>query len=346
MAAPLLFGQVNTPGANWVRQTRPCWISGREPRKDGPLLDQSQAALTALLSSLQALDYRFVAPTPATHARVVARPAKVQARDVRDVFGWSLPFSPELLPSALLAALREGDGVEEEGDLLKSRYRVSSLDGRLFLHSAYPTSDENSVFLGPDSYRFVDFIRAELDRRAEVTRLVDVGAGAGVGGLVAAGLLPGAHVTLLDANPAALRLAAVNARHAGIEAELVEGCGIEDVPESPDLVLANPPYMMDEEGRTYRDGGDLHGARISLDWTLSAARRLAPGGRVLLYTGVAMVAGRDELREALERELPGLGCTVRYREIDPDVFGEELDKAPYRDVERIAAIGAVVEKSR
>jgi methylase of polypeptide subunit release factors len=295
---------------------------------------------------LQALNYRFVAPTPATHARVIARPAQAQARDLRDVFGWSLPFAPDLLPSTMLAALRQAGGVEPAGQLLKSRFRVSSLDGRLFLHSAYPTSDENSVFLGPDSYRFVDFIRAEIDRRAEVTRLVDVGAGAGVGGLIAAALLTGARVTLLDANPAALRLAAVNAHHVGIEAELVEGCGIEDVPESPDLVLANPPYMMDEEGRTYRDGGDLHGARISLDWTLSAARRLAPGGRVLLYTGVAMVGGRDELREALENALPALGCTLRYREIDPDVFGEELDKAPYREVERIAAVGAVVEKPR
>jgi methylase of polypeptide subunit release factors len=187
-------------------------------------------------------------------------------------------------------------------------------------------------------------VKSELASNG-VRRLVDVGAGSGVGGLMAAALLPEAHITLLDANPAALRLAAVNARHAGLTAELVEGCGIEDVPEGPDLVLANPPYMVDAEGRTYRDGGDMHGARISLDWALNAARRLAPGGRVLLYTGVAIVEGRDELREALERELPALGCTLRYRELDPDVFGEELDKPAYADVERIAAIGAVVEKS-
>ncbi len=163
---------------------------------------------------------------------------------------------------------------------------------------------------------------------------------------MAAGLAPGASVTLLDANPQALRLAAVNAHHAGIDAELVEGCGIEEVPAGADLVLANPPYMMDEEGRTYRDGGDMHGARVSLDWTLDAARRLAPGGRVLLYTGVAMVDGRDELREALERELPALGCTLRYRELDPDVFGEELEKPAYSQVERIAAVGAVVRRSQ
>jgi len=53
----------------------------------------------------------------------------------------------------------------------------------------------------------------------------------------------------------------------------------------------------------------------------------------------------DELRAALERELPALGCTLRYRELDPDLFGEELDKPAYADVERIAAVGAVVERS-
>ena len=67
---------------------------------------------------------------------------------------------------------------------------------------------------------------------------------------------------------------------------------------------------------------------------------------MLLYTGVAIVDGRDALCEALERALPDLGCTLRYREIDPDIFGEELEKPPYADVERIAAVGAVVEKAR
>jgi methylase of polypeptide subunit release factors len=314
-------------------------------QRTNTLLDSAQAALAALLSDLQALGYRFIPPTPATHARVIARPDRQVAQSLRDVFGWSLPFSRDLLPPAMLAALEQADAVRAHGDMLKSKLRVASLGDHLFLHSAYPTSEENSVFLGPDSYRFVDFIRGELARDG-ITHLIDVGAGSGVGGLMAAPLAPHARVTLLDANPDALRLATVNAHHAGTDVELVQGCGIEDVPDEADLVLANPPYMVDDAGRTYRDGGDMHGAQASLDWTLSAARRLAPRGRVLLYTGVAMVDGRDALREALERELPALGCILRYRELDPDVFGEELEKPAYAQVERIAAIGAVVERVR
>jgi methylase of polypeptide subunit release factors len=158
-------------------------------------------------------------------------------------------------------------------------------------------------------------------------------------------MLPGARLTLCDINPLALRLARINARHAGLEVETVEG-GIENVRGGFDAAIANPPFMIDEEARPYRDGGDMHGGRISLDWSLEALRRLDPGGRLLLYTGSAIVDGRDELREALEREVAALGGSLRYRELDSDIYGEELEKPAYRDVERIAAVGAVVEAAR
>ncbi|HEY0445097.1 MAG TPA: methyltransferase [Allosphingosinicella sp.] len=308
------------------------------------LTAHAEPALLDLLSALARAGYRFVTPTPATHARVLARPDRGQARDLRDAFGWSLPFAPDLLARDLLGSLEQAGLVVAEGALLRSRVRVASLGERLFVHSAFPTDAEDAVFLGPDSYRFADFVRAELPRAGQVRRLVDVGAGAGVGAIAAAPLLPGARLTLLDVNPLALRFATVNARHAGLRVELVEGEGIEAASGLIDLIIANPPYLMDEGDRTYRHGGDLHGARLSLDWTLAAARRLEPGGRMLLYTGSAIVGGRDALRETLERTLPDLGCTLRYREIDPDVFGEELEKPAYAEVERIAVVGAVVAK--
>jgi hypothetical protein len=65
---------------------------------------------------------------------------------------------------------------------------------------------------------------------------------------------------------------------------------------------------------------------------------------MLLYTGSAIVAGRDGFRAALERSAAALGCTLRYAELDPDIFGELLEEPAYRDVERIAAVGAVLVK--
>jgi predicted RNA methylase len=301
--------------------------------------------LQALLAAAQAHDYHFITVTPETHRRVLARRQGESARDLRDVFGWSMPFDPAVLPAEMWDALQAAGMAEPaEIGLCRSRLRISSAAGTLFLHSAFPTEAADSVFFGPDSYRFIAFIEAELPALGPRRHLVDIGSGSGVGAIAAARLLPGARVTLSDINPFALRLARANSAFAGLEAELVEAPGLEGAPDGFDLVIANPPFVMDEEGRAYRDGGDLHGLRLSLDWAEEAMRRLPAGGAMLLYTGSAIVAGRDGFRHALEESAAALGCTLRYAELDPDIFGELLEEPAYCEVERIAAVGAVLVK--
>ncbi|MET1110609.1 MAG: methyltransferase [Allosphingosinicella sp.] len=301
--------------------------------------------LADLLRALSALDYRFVTVTPETHRRVIERGSGRIARDLRDVFGWNLPFEDGLLPAPVRSALERSGMVASDGRLARSRVRVASVDGRLFLHSAYPTDEADSVFFGPDSYRYVRFLQAAIPRLDATRRLVDIGAGSGVGAIMAAASLPGARLTATDINPLALRFARIGARHAGVELETVETSSLDGIEGPIDLVVANPPFVLDPAKRLYRDGGDMHGARISLDWTLAAARRVEPGGAVLLYTGSAIVAGRDGLREALAAALPGLGFALDYAEIDPDIFGELLGGAGYEEVERVAAVGAVIRKA-
>lgn len=315
--------------------------AGGEPR-----MNEQDQALLDLLDLLRAQDYRFVTITPESHRRVIERGPGAEAGDLRDIFGWSLPFRESLLPGAILDRLRRSGCLVRAGELSKSEVRISSIGGSLFLHSAYPTDEAHSVFLGPDTYRFVSLLEAELPAFAPVGRLVDVGAGAGVGGIVAGRLLAGAKVTLSDVNPDALRFARINAAHAGIAVETREGSGLECVEGAFDLVIANPPFVMDDKGRAYRDGGGMHGAELSLDWMLAAARRIEAGGRILLYTGSPIVAGEDRLRVELESRLPILGCSLEYRELDPDIFGELLSEPQYREVERVAAVAALVCKSR
>jgi methylase of polypeptide subunit release factors len=306
-------------------------------------MDPSDEALLELLAALRAEHYAFTSVTPATHARVVSR--RAEARSLRDVFGWSLPFSAQAIPAGYVDILRRAKALERRGEGFRSTVRVSTLGDELFLHSAYPTSSSDAVFFGPDTYRYAALLGAELPALGPIERIVDIGAGSGAGGIIAAKLAPIGRVTLTDVNPAALRLSAVNSAFAGVDVERVEGPGLDAVKGNVDLVIANPPYVMDEEDRAYRNGGGMHGAQISLDWALAAAERLQPGGCMILYTGVAIIEGEDALRAALEGELPALGCSLRYRELDPDIFGEELDRPAYRDADRIAAVAAVIAKA-
>lgn len=296
-------------------------------------------ALLDLLRRLRESGYVFVTPTPETHARNLHRRRGERARDLRDVFGWNLPFGDDVPGAEILDLLRQADAVERTPDGERSAIRVAGLGENLFLHSSFPTEDEDSVFFGPDSWRFARFIERELRDHCP-RRLVDVGAGSGVGAIVAAGICPDAEVVMTDVNSRALALARVNAQAAGVRAEFVLGDGVEPVRGGFDLALLNPPYIADEGERTYRHGGDLHGAQLAIDLSRSILERLEPGGRLLLYTGAPIVGGRDRLREELGR----LGAELSYREMDPDVFGEELDKPAYRDVERIAVVNAVLTK--
>ena len=297
-------------------------------------------ALLHLLRLLKSRGYQFTTVTPATHARVVARPCG--SPDLRDIFGWNRTFAEADLEPALLDCLTHSDMVERDREELHSGVRVASLGSDLFLHSAFPTSASDAVFFGPDTYRFVRFVREQLEQAGHrSTTVVDMGTGSGAGAIVAAHLLPGARVTAVDVNPAALRLARINAEAGGVAIETVVSSTI---PAGADLVIADPPYIMDTEHRAYRDGGDLLGSQVALDWVRQALQALAPGGSMLLYTGASVVNGNAPLVDALREACAGAGADIQIEETDPDVFGEELDQPAYAKVERIAVICATIRK--
>ena len=306
------------------------------------MLSSEDRSLCELLGELAATGYQFVTPTPETHRRVSSR--RGTARDIRDIFGWSLPFAPATAGERIMSLLDAAGMILRESGGIRSAVRVSSVGDALFLHSAFPTTQADSVFFGPDSYRFIDFLRAELAGSPPVGGLVDIGTGSGVGGIMASMQLKPGKATLIDINPLALRFARINGVHNKVEVETVEGSGVEPVEGPIALAVSNPPYLMDAAGRSYRDGGGMYGAALSLDWAFGTAARLAAGGRFLLYTASAIVEGQDNLRAALTDGLDERRFRLRYRELDPDVFGEQLDEPHYQDVERIAVVGAVIER--
>lgn len=267
-------------------------------------------ALARLAAWLQAQGYAFTTVTPATHQRVNARCQGRPASSVREVFGWSRPFAPGLLPADIVSTL-DGAGLLEPaaGGLLRSAVRFSSLGGRLYAHSAFPTAEEDAVFFGPDTYRFAALIEAELAREplAAGARILDVGCGSGAGGIVAAlasGGSDACELHLCDINARALRFSAANAALAGCGgSRLLQGDLYEPTEGEFDLIVANPPYLNDAGKRLYRHGGGRWGEGLSGRIVREGLPRLAPGGRLLLYTGVAIVDGMDPLLADLQRGL-------------------------------------------
>jgi len=308
------------------------------------LIDAPSQALIALGQLLRASGYSFTAVTPETYRRNNARAQNREACDLRDAFGWNRPFAPGLLSSDLVLLLEKAGALGTSGELLISRVRYSTLGDHLFVHSAYPTVEDTSVFFGPDSYRFMSFVTRELafERALPATRIIDVGCGTGIGGIVAGQLVEGSSVVLADINAQALAYAKVNAVLAGFDrAEFVESDIFSRVPGPFDIVLSNPPYMVDSLARVYRNGGAQNGSELSLRILEESLPRLRSGGRLLLYTGTAVIAGRDVFLERARRILDAGSFRFRYDEIDPDVFSEELEQPAYADVERIAAVSLV-----
>lgn len=298
----------------------------------------SSEALVALGRWLTARDYRFTTVTPLTHGRVVAR--RTEATSLRDVFGWSLPFGPGVLPDEALTLLRAAGALSEApGGRLRSAVRFSSVDDLLMVHSAWPTTAADAVFFGPDTYRYVRMLKG---LKGPFRRAVDVGAGSGAGLLSIAGRCGEVHLT--DINPRALELAEVNAALAGVTVQLSCGDLLDPLHGSFDLIASNPPFLVDDAARAYRHGGE-RGIALSVRIAEAALGRLAPGGVLALYTCTPVVDGRELLREALAPRLSRFEGAFTWDEVDVDVYGEELERPAYTDVERLSIVGLVATRS-
>src|SRR5947209_2732884 len=83
-------------------------------------LSDAGRALLHLGEALRAWGYEFTTPTPATHARVNARPENEHAKDLRGVFGWSRPFSRDVVGSEILALMRQAGVLAEENGVFRN----------------------------------------------------------------------------------------------------------------------------------------------------------------------------------------------------------------------------------
>jgi methylase of polypeptide subunit release factors len=307
---------------------------------------RTPSALLALGRLLRDRNYQFVTVTPATHRRVNRRSENAVAHDLRGVFGWSRSYREGVLPAEIDAQLLDAglrEDIDENGEAAhRARIRASTIGRQLYFHSAWPTDADDAVFFGPDTYRYVAGLHRSLTSallRRPVRRAVDIGCGAGPGAIELALCCPDATVYGTDINEDALVLTGINAELNG--ATQVIPCRsnlLDGVDGHFDVVMSNPPYILDADELPYRHGGGEHGAELSIQIVKAGLARLHPGGSLLLYTGVAIVDGRDRFLEAIQPLLSEACEEWRYEELDPDIFGGQLECEGYEKVERLAAV--------
>jgi methylase of polypeptide subunit release factors len=309
-------------------------------------MEAKRLALTTLGRTLQARGYRFVAVTPATHCRVLDRPEGPTT--LESIFGWNRPFDREAVEEDIFELIEDAEALEAVSGRYKSKLRFATIGELLFVHSGFPTAEDNAVFFGPDTYRFVRLLRSSL---ADLTgrgplRLVEVGCGSGAGGIFAGRLLgPSTRVVLADDNREVLALAAINAvlndvpSCNTVASELLSGVEV-----TPDVIIANAPYLVDDGTRLHPHGGGELGVSLALRIANEALARLPPGGRLVLYSGTPIVEGHDPLFQSLRPLVERTASNFSYEEIDVDVFGEELDRGAYVEADRIAVVGLTATK--
>jgi len=315
----------------------PAW---KNAPADSRSMAMADSACIALLNLLKDENYRFTTVSPATHMLINGRASNELATDLREIFGWNRPFDESVAGEPLMKLMDCAGLLARDGNLWRSKVRVSSLAQRLFMHSSFPTLQADSVFFGPDTYRFINAIDQYLSTRVEpIRRTIDIGCGAGPGAITVASVIPDAEIFAVDINESALRMTGINAAAARADnVRVLHSDLLNDVDGVFDLVIANPPYMVDTSERTYRHGGGTLGEGLSVDIVRAALSRLSRGGALVLYTGVAMVDGYDGFLGSIEPILANSCYRWSYRELDPDIFPEELTTPAYRYAERIAAV--------
>lgn len=303
-----------------------------------------QNALINLLQYLKDKHYQFTVVTPLTHQLNFSRKKYVLSgfRSLKDIFGWNLPFHPENLDLQLFTMLKDAQLLRIENGLWLSDIRVASLENDLFIHSAYPTTENDAVFFGPDTYLFYYHLKQYLTKKSRPQRSLEVCCGTSSVAICISKSVPiKTEILTVDINPKALFYSKINIISNKVDNVYPQYSDLfSNLEGSFDVVFANPPYLMDKKRRQYRHGGDeLDGTALAFRIIKEGITKLTPDGVLFLYTGIAISNQGNKFLEALEsliQETPNFKYS--YEEIDPDVFGEELNEPAYHHIERIAVV--------
>lgn len=164
-----------------------------------------------------------------THADLIARPEQVMSAEQSVAF------------ESLVARRAAGEPLA---------YLVGSVDFHGFEFLVSPAV----LIPRPDTEVLVG-VALEKAAPLPAPRIVDLGTGSGIVAVTLAHLCPAARLVAVDISPAALDVARTNALRHGVKLELLVGDWYSPLGEARfDLIVANPPYVLEGDPHLLQNG--------------------------------------------------------------------------------------------
>lgn len=207
-------------------------------------------------------------------------------------------------------------------ELRKDRVPVAYIIGHKEFYGRRFTVTPATLIPRPESEQLITMLRSLLPTTSALPgiatrRLVDIGTGSGCLGITAKLELPELDVALVDSSRHALNVAEKNLRQLGVTAETFVSDLLGDYPYSPDIVIANLPYV----DRSWDVSPELANEP-------EEALYAGDGGLAIIKRCIEQVASRAKpgallLLEADPRQLDDIATFARtsgFKEIARDEF--------------------------
>jgi release factor glutamine methyltransferase len=152
----------------------------------------------------------------------------------------------------------------------------------------------NTLIPRPESETIIGILKQILSPNSNsqipIASLVDVGTGSGCLGIIAKLLFPHVNTTLIDVSNQALMVAEKNAKKLGADIKILNSDLLENYNKSPDIIVANLPYVDTSWRRSPETSFEPNGALFAPDKGLKlikklisqSAQKIKPGGYLIL----------------------------------------------------------------
>lgn len=166
-----------------------------------------------------------------------------------------------------------------------------------------------------------------LAQKGNISAIADIGTGSGIIAIVLAVKLPGARIYATDISASALKVAKANAERYGLtdRIQFLKGDLLESLPAPCDLIIANLPYVKEEEILPFEPRIALNGGGDGLSLIKRLCRdirsKLCLSGSLLLEIGQGqsrtvrdfLLSLYPEAEIEIYRDLAGIERVVKVR---------------------------------